>query len=216
MIRPFLLKNFMKDIIPLFPLNTVVYPNSRIPLHIFEERYKILIGKCLQEKSGFGMISIINNKLSNVGSYVEITSILNQYSNGEMDIVIQGKKRFKVFETHQHPDGYLTGKVESYTDIFEDFDKNSLEKLRNNFLSILTKINFKLENTFWENYKKSKLKSYKIAEKSGLTLEQQQELLEIQEEDIRIDYLLNHIAKLEKQLAENVATGAIVMGDGYL
>jgi len=133
-----------------------------------------------------------------------------------MDIVVKGNGRFKVIKTKQHPDGYLIGEIEEYTDISREFDKNLLEELRNNFVSILKKINFKLEDAFWENYKSTELKSYKIAEKSGLTLEQQQKFLSIRKENERIGFLIKHLAKLEKKLTENIATGAIVMRDGYL
>ena len=206
----------MNNSIPIFPLNIVVFPYSKIPLHIFEEKYKIMIGKCLEEKTGFGIISIIKKELSKIGSHIEITNVLNRYENGETDIVVKGNGRFKVIKTKQHPDGYLIGEIEEYTDISREFDKNLLEELRNNFVSILKKINFKLEDAFWENYKSTELKSYKIAEKSGLTLEQQQKFLSIRKENERIGFLIKHLAKLEKKLTENIATGAIVMRDGYL
>jgi Lon protease-like protein len=206
----------MNNSIPIFPLNIVVFPYSKIPLHIFEKRYKKMIGKCLEEKAGFGIISIIKKKLSEIGSYVDITDVLNKYENGEMDIVVKGNGRFKLIESKKNPDGYLIGEVEDYTDISREFDKNLLEELRNNFVSFLKKINFNLEKTFWENYKNTELKSYKIAEKSGLTLEQQQKFLSLQKENERIGFLIKHLKKLEKKLTENIATGAIVMGDGYL
>ena len=206
----------MNNLIPIFPLNIVVFPYSKIPLHIFEEKYKKMIGKCLNEKTGFGIVSIIKKELSKIGSYVEITNVLNKYANGEMDIIVEGTERFKVIEKQPHPDGYLIGEVEGYSDISKEFDKNLLEELRTNFVSILNKINFKLEDAFWENYKSSELKSYKIAEKSGLTLEQQQRFLALQKENQRIGFLLKHLEKLEKKLSENIATGAIIMGDGYL
>ncbi len=175
-----------------------------------------MIGKCLKEKTGFGIISILKKKLSEIGSYVDITDVLKKYENGEIDIVVKGNGRFKLIETTKHPDGYLIGEVEDYTDISREFDKNLLEELRNNFVSILKKINLKLEDAFWENYKTIELKSYKIAEKSGLALEQQQEFLLIRKENERIGFLLKHLEKLEKKLKENIATGAIVMGDGFL
>jgi division protein CdvB (Snf7/Vps24/ESCRT-III family) len=110
----------------------------------------------------------------------------------------------------------LIGKIEAYSDLSKEFDKNLLKELRNNFTSILKKINFNLEDAFWKNYKETELKSYKIAEKSGLTIEQQQEFLTLRKESERIDYLIEHIQKLEKKLKDNIATGAIIMGDGYL
>ncbi|HSP87015.1 MAG TPA: LON peptidase substrate-binding domain-containing protein [Ignavibacteriaceae bacterium] len=206
----------MNNSIPIFPLNIVVFPYSKIPLHIFEERYKKMIDKCLKEKTGFGIISIIKQKLSDIGSYVEITDVLHKYENGESDIVVKGKQRFKLIKSTQHPDGYLIGEVEDYFDISAEFDERILEELRNNFVSILSKIKFKLEDAYWKGYQNHKLKSFKIAEKSGLTLEQQQEFLGIQKENDRIEFLLKHLENLENKLKENIMTGAIIMGDGYI
>ncbi len=50
----------MKNTIPIFPLNLVVFPDSKYPLHIFEERYKILLQKCLTDNSGFGIVASID------------------------------------------------------------------------------------------------------------------------------------------------------------
>lgn len=205
----------MTKSIPIFPLNLVVFPYSRIPLHIFEEKYKKMIIMCLKEKSGFGIVSILKKELSKIGSYVEITDVLNKYANGEMDIVVKGTGRFKIIET-KHSEDYLTARVEEYADIPQKLDVNLLKELRNNFLSIIKKINFKLDDTFWQNYEFSELKSYKIAEKSGLSLEQQQKLLSLQQENERIDFLIEHLEKLDKQVNENIMTGAIILGNGYL
>ncbi|HQJ46975.1 MAG TPA: LON peptidase substrate-binding domain-containing protein, partial [Ignavibacteriaceae bacterium] len=73
--------------IPIFPLNLVVFPGSKYPLHIFEERYKILIQKCLQENTGFGIVAAFDKKISDMGVYVLIDSVLKYYDNGESDIV---------------------------------------------------------------------------------------------------------------------------------
>ena len=56
----------MKNIIPIFPLIKVVFPNSKFPLHIFEERYKKLINRILDEKVGFGIVPYINDKVGEI------------------------------------------------------------------------------------------------------------------------------------------------------
>lgn len=206
----------MNNVIPIFPLNLVVFPYSKIPLHIFEERYKKMISKCLKEKSGFGVVSIIKKKISSLGSYVEIVDVLNKYSTGELDIVVKGIKRFKIISKSKHLDGYLIADIEEFSDISSDFDEKLLENLNNNFKAIISRINFKLDEQYWESYRESEVKSFKIAEKSGLTLEQQQKLLSIQTENDRITYLIDHIEKLDRKISDTIATGSIVMGDGYL
>jgi Lon protease-like protein len=59
--------------IPLFPLNLVVFPNSRYPLHIFEERYKKMINDCLTDETGFGIVAPSGKELSKIGSYAVIS-----------------------------------------------------------------------------------------------------------------------------------------------
>ena len=206
----------MNDTIPIFPLSLVVFPFSKVPLHIFEERYKKMINKCLFEKTGFGVVSLILNEISKIGSYVEIVSVESRNENGEMDIIVRGTGRFKILKTTNHPDGYIVATIAEYSDVSDDISVQLLKELRENFEGIINKINFTLEDTFWRNYDETELKSYKIAEKSGLNLKQRQKLLTLRKENERINFLLEHLTKLDKKISERVTAGAIIMGDGYI
>ena len=206
----------MNDTIPIFPLSLVVFPFSKVPLHIFEERYKKMINKCLFEKTGFGVVSLILNEISKIGSYVEIVSVESRNENGEMDIIVRGTGRFKILKTTHHPDGYIVATFAEYSDVSDEISVQLLKELRENFEGIINKINFTLEDTFWRNYDETELKSYKIAEKSGLNLKQRQKLLTLRKENERINFLLEHLTKLDKKISERVTAGAIIMGDGYI
>jgi Lon protease-like protein len=206
----------MEAVIRIFPLNIVIFPFSKIPLHIFEERYKKLINYCLDKKTGFGIVAQIKEELSKIGCYVEVTDVLQKYPAGEMDIIVAGKSRFLIKETTVHPDGYQMATIEEYNDLPVDINNSLLERLRSAFEGIINKVNFKLEDAFWEGYNKTEMKSFKIAEKSGLSIEQQQELLTIRNENNRIDFLLKHFKSLGKQLTENATLKALVMNNGYL
>jgi ATP-dependent Lon protease len=206
----------MNNTIPIFPLNLVVFPFSKVPLHIFEERYKKMINKCLDEKTGFGIVSLIFDEISKVGSYVEIATVERKKDNGEMDIIVKGTGRFKILKTINHPDGYLVATINEYSDDSDDINVILLKELRENFEEIIKKINFTLEDSFWKNYDDTLLKSFKIAEKSGLNLKQRQKLLSLRKENERINFLLEHFTKLEKKISERFTAGAIVMGDGYI
>ena len=206
----------MKKTIPIFPLNLVVFPYSSIPLHIFEEKYKKMIDRCLDEKTGFGVVSLILKETSKIGSYVEIATVVNRNEKGEMDIIVKGTGRFKILETAKHSDGYLIASVVEYEDLTDEININLLNELRENFEDIINKVNFTLEDSFWKNYDETAFKSYKIAEKSGLNLKQRQQLLMLRKENERINFLLDHLSKLEKKIAESITTGAIIMGDGYI
>ncbi len=206
----------MNKSIPIFPLSLVVFPFSKVPLHIFEERYKKMINKCIDEKTGFGIVSLILSEMSKVGSYVEIVKVERKKENGEMDIIVKGINRFRILKKINHSDGYIVATIDEYIDDSDEINTLLLKELRENFEGIIKKINFTLEDSFWKNYNDTSLKSFKIAEKSGLNLKQRQKLLSLRKENERINFLLKHLTSLEKKISERFTTGAIVMGDGFI
>lgn len=206
----------MNYTIPIFPLNLVVFPDSKYPLHIFEERYKILLQKCLGGRSGFGIVASIDKRISDVGVYVKVTEILKTYLNGELDIVVQGVERFLINSTSLHPDGYYIADVDKYDDENIIVDPRLNDELQSEFEEIVELANYKLEDAFWNNLKNTNLKSYKIAEKSGLTYDQQQELLILKNENERLSYLINYFILLKDKVDRADTVKRIIMNDGYL
>ncbi|MFI5237039.1 MAG: LON peptidase substrate-binding domain-containing protein [Ignavibacteriales bacterium] len=204
--------------IPIFPLALVIFPNSKYPLHIFEERYKILINKCLADNSGFGIVSRIGDTISDVGVYVEIADVTKIYESGELDIVAAGKWRFKKIDLELHSDGYYLSNINKISDQEADTDLNYnlFFALKQRVQEMLKLVNFDVNQGFWEALEKTNLKSFKIAEKSGLSILQQQELLTIASENNRLSYLLEHFDKLEEKLEENNTNRNIILGDGFL
>lgn len=85
-------------LIPLFPLELVLFPGQRVPLHIFEERYKTMIGECLQagEQAEFGIVMAKENGIVNVGCTAAIEAVTKRYDDGRMDILVAGRRRFEV------------------------------------------------------------------------------------------------------------------------
>ncbi len=206
----------MKPVIPIFPLKLVVFPLSRYPLHIFEKRYKKMVNMCLDEDRGFGITAPFGGEFSKVGTYVVITKVLKKYLTGEMDIIVEGKERFLMTNFEMHPDGYYIANVEEYNDFSSSVDCDLLNEVKTKFEKIIDRVNYKLEESFWDNYNKSYMKSYKMAEKSGLSIQQQQTLLIIQDESERINFLIEYFEKLDENFNENSALKNIVLGDGYL
>ena len=208
----------MNQKIPIFPLALVVFPNSKYPLHIFEERYKILINKCLGNSTGFGIVSKIGDTISEVGVYVEIAEVIKIYESGELDIVVAGKWRFKRMNIEMHPDGYYLSDVSRIKDNDSegDLNFNLFFTLKQRVQEMLKLVNFNVNQGFWDTLEKTNLKSFKLAEKAGLSILQQQELLNFTSENKRLSYLLDHFEKLEQKLEENKMTREIILGDGYL
>lgn len=106
--------------LPLFPLNLVLFPGMPLNLHIFEDRYKLMINECIDERKPFGVLLIANQEpdISRLAEPVRIgcTAHINQVqplTNGRMNIVVVGKDRFRI-ESFHHDKTYLSGTASFY------------------------------------------------------------------------------------------------------
>ncbi len=105
----------MTNFIPIFPLGIVVYPGEALNLHIFEPRYKQLINDCFVSKKPFGIPSVINGKISEVGTAVTVIEISKLYDDGKMDIKTQGGSVFKILEIITDlPEKMYSGAIVNY------------------------------------------------------------------------------------------------------
>jgi Lon protease-like protein len=86
----------MMDELGLFPLGIVLLPGERVPLHIFEDRYKELIGECLALGTEFGLILADDDGMRGVGTGASVEAVLERFDDGRMNIVIVGGRRFAV------------------------------------------------------------------------------------------------------------------------
>jgi Lon protease-like protein len=104
--------------IPLFPLQVVVFPRITLPLHIFEDRYKELVGRAIEENSEFGIVLAKENGIVNAGCTVVVEKVLKRYPDGRMDILTRGRRRFEVLDLNEDK-AWLEGEVEFFDD--DDF-----------------------------------------------------------------------------------------------
>lgn len=88
-------------LIPLFPLDLVLFPGIPLSLHIFEPRYKEMIGECLAQKSPFGMVRAQENAVAEIGCTAEIVEVVKRYPDGRLDILTAGRRRFEVLALDQ-------------------------------------------------------------------------------------------------------------------
>lgn len=102
-------------LLPLFPLDVVLFPGETLPLHIFEERYREMIGELLQSRQPFGVVRALENGVAEVGCSAEITSVAKRYEDGRMDIITEGRNRFELLHLDQQR-GFLRGQVEFFAD----------------------------------------------------------------------------------------------------
>jgi Lon protease-like protein len=100
---------------PLFPLGLVALPSELIPLHIFEERYKTMIGRCLDEPSEFGIVWMAEDGLRPVGCACEIAEIVERLEDGRINLIARGTRPFRI-EARQEELPYPAGTVEFLDD----------------------------------------------------------------------------------------------------
>ena len=108
------------DLLPLFPLRVVALPYCSIPLHIFEERYKAMVGLALRNQSEFGIVLAKAQGIVNVGCTVSVETVVERYDDGRLDIICVGKRRFEIVLVDQEED-LLRARVQ----FFEDEDPSS-------------------------------------------------------------------------------------------
>jgi Lon protease-like protein len=97
-------------LLPLFPLEVVLLPGNPLPLHIFEPRYKEMIGECLVNQTQFGVVRALEQGIAEIGCAAEIVSVTKKYSDGRLDLVAKGQHRFEVLELNQER-SYLRAEV---------------------------------------------------------------------------------------------------------
>jgi Lon protease-like protein len=91
----------LSSILPLFPLDVVLLPGAPLPLHVFEPRYKEMIGECLDRNEVFGVIRAKEGTVAEIGCTAEIVTVTKKYEDGRMDIVTMGRERFEVMQVNQ-------------------------------------------------------------------------------------------------------------------
>ena len=84
--------------IGLFPLPLVLVPGEQTPLHVFEPRYKELIGECLDQGQPFGLVLADDEGMRDVGTEATVVEVLEQFEDGRLNVVVEGQSRFKLLE----------------------------------------------------------------------------------------------------------------------
>ncbi len=103
------------DLLPLFPLKMVALPGASTPLHIFEERYKEMVGIAIEHQTEFGIVLAPERGVAHVGCSVVVQSVLQRYDDGRMDILCVGKRRFEILLLNTDK-SYLRASVQFFQD----------------------------------------------------------------------------------------------------
>lgn len=183
---------FKESHIAVFPLNLFLLPGDYTQLYIFEDRYKQLIGDCLDSQKDFGIA--FSNKLNehNLGTLVEVTEIIKKYPSGEMDIMVRAKSVFQLEEFYFQKEGklYPEGKVKQFPAI-QNYQATAalVLRFRDNLIAN-DQYNSELLN-------KSQIGLFDIANEMYLSDQEKMELVSLQDQSKMERYLHNYIRYLE-------------------
>ncbi len=189
----------MTNFIPIFPLAIVAYPGENLNLHIFEPRYKQLIKDCQASKKPFGIATVIDKKITEMGTLVELMEITKEYEDGKMDIKTKGVKLFRMLEIiKQIPDKLYSGAIVNYPNNIEAGNRNMMLKV----MTAIKKLHEFLDIKKDFKIPADQIVSYDVAHHAGLSLLQEYELLELTHELQRQEYLKRHIKKILSVMGE--------------
>ena len=115
--------------LPLFPLGLVALPHEAVPLHIFEERYKTMIGECLEQDSEFGIVWLADDGLKTTGCACVVEDVLERAADGRLNIMCRGTRPFRLVERiDDRP--YPAGRVAWLEDKTEEPEEKTLAAAR--------------------------------------------------------------------------------------
>jgi Lon protease-like protein len=166
---------------PLFPLGLVALPTEYVPLHIFEERYKHMIGECMERDAEFGIVWHADEELKGVGCAVTVARVLERFDDGRLNIVCQGTRPFRLVERRDDL-AFPAGTVEFLDDKDEDPDAKTAERARSSYADLVEQATDKrLEPGELED-----MDAYAMAATVDFGLDAKQGLLELRSENARL------------------------------
>ena len=192
--------------IGLFPLELVLLPTERVPLHIFEPRYKELIGECLEEGREFGLVLEDEGGRREIGTRAAVIEVLQVFDDGRMNVVVEGGERFRLVELTSGRE-FLTGEVEAVED---EPDPPADEDVAS-ALAVYRRLVEVAEAEVEEPDLTSSDLSFQLASRVDFGHELKQELLELRSERDRLRRLAEILERaveamaLEKEVRERAA-----------
>lgn len=203
--------------IPLFPLQIVLFPASRIPLHIFEDRYRRMIRECIDANTEFGINLLENKHLHPVGCTARVEGITRTYADGSFDIVVEGMRRYKLITFTPTETGYLRGTVQTIEDAADPVSEELVLKAVSLYEHLLKVVNPGGDNSLpYDPSGHLAPLSFMIAEKAGLDVSDRQRLLEDSKESDRLTQVVRHLETIIPRLRETVLIRKLAKNDGYL
>jgi Lon protease-like protein len=201
---------------PLFPLGIVALPSESLPLHIFEDRYRRMIERCLQGDRGsgereFGIVWLSDQELKPVGCACEVEQVIERLDDGRLNIIARGTRPFRLLERQdEHP--YPAGVVEFLQEEPEELDEQAAEAARTLYRELVREAT----DRELEPAELERLDAYGMAGTVEFDVAAKQQLLELRSENARLRLLakllegaIEHLGALERAQARALSNGKV-------
>jgi Lon protease-like protein len=195
----------------LFPLGVVLLPTERVPLHIFEPRYKELIGECLESGGEFGLVLADDDGLRPVGTRASVTDVLHRFPDGRMNVVVEGGERFRLVQMTSGR-SFDTAEVEPLEDEEDEADADARVLALERYSTLAAATGAEAEELDAD----SSALSFEIAARVDFGPELKQQLLETRSEPQRLGALAELLeeaaqaVRADRQRAEQASTNGKV------
>jgi Lon protease-like protein len=166
---------------PLFPLGLVALPSELVPLHIFEERYKTMMARVLEEEGEFGIVWVADDGLRPVGCACEIAEILERMPDGRLNLVARGTRVFRI-EARQEELAYPAGVVEFLADRDEQPDAEAATEAHAVYAELVEQATDRVP----DRDEIAAMSAYEMAATVDFGLEAKQGLLDLRSEAARL------------------------------
>lgn len=201
--------------LPLFPLQTVLFPDSALPLHIFEERYKTLIREIRRSGGEFGVNFADGTVISAVGCTAVLHELVREYDDGRMDIVVRGKRRYLLREYNADTTPYLIGSVRFFAPATDAVDEDLARETTELYNLLMRKV-YGDDRYAVGKAEGNRAVSFVIAQKAGLDLRMRQKILEAATENARLDMLRTYLNQVIPKIEKVEEVERVMRNDGYV
>lgn len=201
--------NFV-PLLPLFPLEIVVFPGAPLPLHIFEPRYKEMIGECLSQNRAFGMVRAKENAVSAIGCSATILEVIKKYDDGRLDIAAEGAQRFEIIQVNQER-SFLQAEVAFFEDepsVVSKSAADSVIQLHEQLFAVLGRT--------VEVERDAAYLSFRLAQDLPVDLDFKQTLLEMKSEAERVEILTEYYKATIPKIENSLRVRERASGNGHV
>jgi len=201
---------------PLFPLGIVALPSESVPLHIFEDRYRRMIERCLAAEPGsiereFGILWLSEQELKPVGCACEIEEVLERMDDGRLNILARGTRPFRLLE-REHELPYPAGSIELLDETDEQADAEAGQAARELYQELVRQATDRELGAA----ELAAMGAYQMAGTVEFDLEAKQELLELRSENARMRLLalllataIERLGVVERARARALSNGKV-------